>query len=354
MSEQIVNTKKETRTSPATTISDFLASNRNALWPILAFIIILIVNWLISPEFFSVRIVQDRYYGSVIDIFNRGAPVMLLAIGMALVIATKGIDLSVGAVIAICGAVAAVLVSKTDIHPLLAIAISIGAGVLCGLWNGILVAFMGIQPIVATLILMVVGRGIAQMITEGQIAIFNNEILSFVGTGVVGGLQFPIFISFAVLLVIYLFVRRSALGVLIEAVGANDRASYYSGINARLIRLLVYVISGICAAIAGLILTADIKGADANNAGLWLELDAILAVAFSGAVPGAGGRFYLGLTVVGALILQSVETGILLSGLPATFNLIVKALVILAVLLMQSSILRQQISKIIKGFRKTS
>ncbi|HRL10674.1 MAG TPA: ABC transporter permease [Aggregatilineales bacterium] len=335
-------------------VSRLWQQNRKALWPVMALVIILTVNWLISPNFFSIQIVQDRYFGSVIDILNRGAPVCLLAIGMSLVIATKGIDLSVGAVIAICGAVAAVLVSKTDIHPILAILISIGAGILCGLWNGILVAFFDIQPIVATLILMVTGRGIAQMITEGQIAIFNNPTLSFMGTGVVLGFPFPIFLSFGVLIVVYLVVRRTALGLLIESVGANARASYYSGINARMIKLAVYVISGVCAAIAGLILTADIRGADANNAGLWLELDAILAVALGGAIPGIGGRFYLALSVVGALIIQSVTTGILLSGLPPTFNLIVKALVILAVLLLQSDILRQYIVNLFKGLRKAS
>ena len=95
---------------------------------------------------------------------------------MTLVIATKGIDLSVGAVIAICGAIAAVLISTTTIPPLLVIAISIGAGILCGLWNGILVAYFDIQPIVATLILMVVGRGIAQLITQGQITTFHNPV----------------------------------------------------------------------------------------------------------------------------------------------------------------------------------
>lgn len=354
MSEQTITTENTDRPSTTWFSRFFAGNNRSALWTILALLAIWLVNRIIAPDFFSINIVQGRYYGSIIDIFNRGTPVMLLSIGMALVISTKGIDLSVGAVIAICGAVAAVLVSTTDIHPIVAIILSIGAGVLCGLWNGILVAFMGIQPIVATLILMVVGRGIAQMITGGQIAIFNNDILSFVGTGIVLGLPFPIFISFVVLLIVHLFVRRTALGVLIEAVGANDRASYYSGINAKMIKVLVYVISGICAALAGLILTADIKGADANNAGYLLELDAVLAVALGGAIPGAGGRFYLGLSVVGALIIQSVETGILLSGLPATFNLIVKAIVILAVLLLQSSIFRQQIIKFFKRLRKTA
>lgn len=158
-------------------ISRFLATNRRALYPVLAFILILLINGIISPNFFNIRMVEGRLLGSFIDVFNRGAPTVLLALGMTLVIATKGIDLSVGAVIAICGAVAAVLISTTDLSPFLVIAIAIGAGILCGLWNGILVAIFDIQPIVATLILMVVGRGIAQLITEGQIAIFNNPTL---------------------------------------------------------------------------------------------------------------------------------------------------------------------------------
>ncbi|MBZ0294913.1 MAG: ABC transporter permease [Anaerolineae bacterium] len=354
MSDQIITTESKNRARSTLKALNLLGENKRALWPLLALVIILTINWLISPDFFSVRLIQGRLSGSIIDVFNRGAPVMLLAMGMSLVIATKGIDLSVGAVIAICGAVAAVLVSTTDIHPLLVIAISIGAGVVCGLWNGILVAFFDIQPIVATLILMVAGRGIAQMITQGQIAIFNNETLAFVGTGLIFGIPFPVYLSFGVLLILYLFVRRTALGLLIESVGANDRASYYAGVNASMIKLLVYGIAGLCAAFAGLILTADIRGADANNAGLWLELDAILAVALGGAVPGKGGRFSLVLSVIGALIIQSVETGILLSGLPPTFNLIVKALVIMAVLLIQSDAFRHNVSRVFLGFRRTA
>lgn len=328
-------------------------ANRQAFLTVLALIVILLVNRIISPDFFSIEIVEGRFFGSLIDILNRGAPVILLSIGMTLVIATEGIDLSVGAVIAICGAVAAVLVSTTDIHPVIVIFISILAGVVCGLWNGVLVAFFNIQPIVATLILMVAGRGIAQMITRGQIAIFNNQILSFVGTGNLLGIPFPIFLFLFVLLVVYLIVRRTALGLMIEAVGANDRASYYTGINASMIKLLAYIFSGVCAALAGLILTADIKGADANNAGLWLELDAILAVVIGGTSL-SGGRFYLVLSVIGALIIQSVETGILLSGLPPTFNLIVKATVILAVLLLQSGKFRQYIYNLLFRLRTNS
>ena len=328
-----------------------ITSNR-AFWPILALVLILMGNRLIAPDFFAIEMVegQGRYSGSLIAILIRGAPVILLSIGMTLVIATKGIDLSVGAVIAICGAIAAVLVSTTELNPILIIFISIAAGALCGLWNGILVAWFDIQPIVATLILMVSGRGIAQLITGGQIAIFNDETLAFVGTGVVGGIQFPIYLCIAVFIVVVLLVRRTAIGLLIEAVGANDRASYYAGIKATQIKLFAYIVSGICAALAGLILTADIKGADANNAGLWLELDAILAVVIGGTSLN-GGRFFLGLSVIGALIIQSVETGILQSGLPPTFNLVVKAIVILTVLLLQSDVVRQSISYSVQRLR---
>lgn len=322
--------------------------HKRALWTLLALGAILLVNFLISPSFFSIRVVEGRLLGSLIDVVNRSAPIMLLAIGMTLVIASKGIDLSVGAVVAICGAVAAVLIPNNP--PVIAIGAALIVGMICGLWNGLLVAFLDIQPIIATLILMVVGRGIAQMITNGQIAIFNDATLSYIGTGVLFGLPFPIYIAIFGLIVVSLFVRRTAIGLMIESVGANDRASYYAGINARLIKLLVYVLSGLCAAIAGLIITGYIKGADANNAGLWSELDAILAVVIGGTAL-SGGRFYLGLSMIGALIIQSIYTGILVSGLPPEFNLVVKAVVILFILLLQSDQFRTTIMRPAQAIR---
>jgi galactofuranose transport system permease protein len=325
-------------------LKNWLQGSRRAVWPLIALLIILIVDRIISPKFFDISVVDNHYFGSLIDILNRAAPVLLLSVGMSLVIATRGIDLSVGAVMAICGAVAAVLVNKTDLPVPVIILIAVGAGVLCGLWNGILVAFFDIQPIVATLILMVAGRGIAQLLTEGQIATFVNEQLAYLGTGYLFGLPFAIFISFGVLILVYLFVRRTAIGMLIESVGANDRASYYVGINARLIKLLAYVMSGMCAGIAGLITAANIKGADANSAGLWLELDAILAVVVGGASLN-GGRFYLFLSAIGVLIIQSMNTGILTSGITPEFNLVVKAAVVLAVLLLESENFREIITR---------
>lgn len=330
-------------------LPDWLRVNRRALWPVLTLLLILLVDSLISNNFFGITVVNDpryggHFYGNLVDILKNASPVIILAIGMSLVIATGGIDLSVGTVMAICGAVAAVLVGKENTPPSipvpLIILLSIGVGALCGLWNGILVAFFDIQPIVATLILMVAGRGIAQMITQATIATFQNEDLAFVGIGYLFRLPVAIFVSLGLLVLVSLLVRRTAIGLMVESVGANAKASYYVGINARLIKLFVYIISGMCAAVAGIIAAANIRGADTNNAGLYLELDAILAVVIGGASLN-GGRFYLGLSAIGALIIQAMNTGILTSGIQPEFNLAVKAIVVLIVLLIQSEDIRQ-------------
>ncbi|TLU71668.1 ABC transporter permease [Lichenicoccus roseus] len=295
---------------------------------------VLLGNWLVFPGFFNIRMVDGRLFGSVIDVLNRGAPVVLLSLGMTLVIATGGIDLSVGAVMAISGAVAATLINAGT--PLvLVVAAALGAGLLCGLWNGILVALLRIQPIVATLILMVAGRGIAQLITAGEIVTFDDRGLIALGTGALLAIPVPILIAAGTFALTTLLVRGTALGLFIEAVGANERASAYAGVSARVVKIAAYVWSGLCAAIAGIIAAADIQGADANNAGLWLELDAILAVVVGGTSL-LGGRFSLPLAVAGAIIIQAMNTGILLSGLKPEFNLIVKAVVVMAVLLLQS------------------
>jgi simple sugar transport system permease protein len=263
---------------------------------------------------------------------------------MAIVIGTRGIDLSVGSVIAISGAVMAVLIRDTSLSPFVIILAALGAGLLCGLWNGILVAFLDIQPIIATLILMVAGRGIAQMITGGQIVTFHGAFFEAIGSGYLLGIPWRVIIAAIVIAGLWAIMRTTALGLFVEAVGGNARASRLAGIDARGIKVLAYVISGLCSAVAGIIIAADIRGADANNAGLWLELDAILAVVVGGAAL-MGGRFYLALTVVGVLIIQALGTGILLSGLPSQYTLIVKAAVVMVVLLVQAPRARQMMGK---------
>ncbi|EPM0705301.1 galactofuranose ABC transporter, ATP-binding protein YtfT [Klebsiella aerogenes] len=312
---------------------------RRFSWPkgmpqIIALLLVLAVDSLVAPHFFQVLLQDGRLFGSPIDILNRAAPVALLAIGMTLVIATGGIDLSVGAVMAIAGATAASMTVAGHSLPVVLLA-ALGAGALAGLWNGILVAVLKIQPFVATLILMVAGRGVAQLITSGQIVTFDSPALSWLGSGSLLLLPTPVIIAVATLLLFWLFTRKTALGMFIEAVGINIRAAKNAGVNTRIVVMLAYVLSGICAAIAGIIVAADIRGADANNAGLWLELDAILSVVIGGGSL-MGGRFNLLLSVVGALIIQGMNTGILLSGFPPELNQVVKAVVVLCVLVVQS------------------
>ena len=301
---------------------------------IIALAVILLLNFIMFPQFFNVIVQNGRLYGSLIDVLNRGAPVALLAIGMTLVIATKGIDLSVGAVIAICGAVAAS--SIVSGHSLAStLLVTIGVGLLCGVWNGFLVALLNIQPIIATLVLMVAGRGIAQLVTEGVIMTFNDEGLIALGSGAFAFLPMPVIIWLVMGALVILLVRRTALGMLIEATGINRRASTLSGVRTPVLLMAVYMLSGLCASIAGIIVAADIKGADANNAGLWLELDAILAVVVGGNSL-LGGRFSILGSLIGAMIIQAVNTGILLSGFPPEFNLIIKAVIVIVILVIQS------------------
>jgi simple sugar transport system permease protein len=296
--------------------------------------VVLLLNVILFPDFFDMSIQNGRLYGSFIDVLNRGAPVALLAVGMTLVIATGGIDLSVGAVVAICGAVAAASITSGNSLPF-TFALALSTGLLCGLWNGFLVSVLNIQPIVATLVLMVAGRGIAQLVTEGAILTFDDAGLVFVGSGSAFYLPMPVVIWIAVGIAVGLLVRKSALGLLVEAIGVNRKASQLSGVRTTALLVAAYVLSGLCASIAGLIVAADIKGADANNAGLWLELDAILAVVVGGNSL-LGGRFSIAGSLLGAMIIQAINTGILTSGFPPEYNLIIKAVIIVVILVIQS------------------
>ncbi len=299
-----------------------------------ALVLVLLGNWALFPGFFDLSMQDGRLFGSLIDVMNRGAPVAILAVGMTLVIATRGVDLSVGAVMAVSGAIAATLVEAG--YPAgVAVPLALVAGVVCGAWNGFLIAVLEMQPIVATLVLMVAGRGLAQLITEGSIVTFDNPWLVFLGDGTILGLPMSVILLAMLAAATMLVVRRTALGLFIEAVGVNPSAARFAGLRGKLVVMVVYSFAGFCAGVAGLLAAADIQGADANNAGLWLELDAILAVVIGGTSL-LGGRFSIVLSIIGAMIIQATNTGILVSGLPPEFNLIVKAAVILVILVLQS------------------
>jgi len=310
-------------------------------WPLVTLALLLALNAAFNPGFLHIEVRGGHLYGSLIDILNRAAPLVLVSLGMTLVIATRGIDISVGAVVAIAAAMAAWMIGgdvsgNVSRFPLpLAILGALGIALLCGLWNGALVARIGMQPIIATLILMVAGRGIAQLITDGQIVTIYYKPYFFLGSGYLLGLPFSLFVVAAVFAALLLAMNRSALGLFIQAVGINPTAARVAGIQARRLVFGVYGFCGLCAGIAGLLISANVKSADGNNAGQLMELDAILAVTLGGTAL-TGGRFSLTGSLIGALIIQTLTYAIYSLGVPPEINLVVKAVVVFAVMLLQS------------------
>ncbi|UJF31332.1 ABC transporter permease [Paenibacillus hexagrammi] len=307
-------------------------------WPSVGLALILLFNLFFTPGFFNIRIQSGHLFGSLIDILNRGTPLIIISLGMTLVIAKEGIDISVGSVLAIAASVSAFLLQK-QVPFVLALVAGLLCGALCGYWNGLLIAKMKIQPMIATLILLTVGRGIAQLITGGQIITISDKAYRYVGGGYLLGIPFAVIIAMIVFLLLYFLMRRTAFGLFLEAVGANRISSEFAGVHASRVMLSVYIISGLCAAIAGIIISSNITGADANNAGLWIELDAILAVVIGGTSM-RGGRFYLGGTILGALFIQTLTTTIYTLGVPPQIVMFVKAIVVIVVCLLQSDIFR--------------
>jgi simple sugar transport system permease protein len=336
-------------------------------FPLIAFVLVLIIDLILVPNFFRIEVRNGNLYGNLIDVFRNGSTVALLAIGMTLVIATGGVDLSVGAVMAIAASVAALMMNPWVIGkeltvelqrlvmdptytylPLwLVILVTLLIATFCGLWNGVLVAYVRIQAMVATLILMIAGRGIAQLITNGvRIQIFY-EPYAFIGQGWII-LPFSLYLVAFIYALTWLFTRKTAVGMFIESVGINSRSSFFSGISERKIKLLAYTFCGFCAGIAGLVASANIKTSDANNIGLALELDAILAVVIGGTSM-AGGRFSILASIIGAMVMQAVNTSMYAIGVPAFALQAIKGVVVILVILLYSQQVRGFFQKIAVG-----
>ena len=320
--------------------------------PTLALVLILVADFFLIPGFFRIEVKGGHLYGSLIDILVHSSPTMILAIGMTLVIATGGVDLSVGAVIAISSSVAAIMMNPTIVGlnladprqfinnpqyswaPLwLVVVVPLVIATLCGVWNGTLVAYGRIQPMVATLVLMIAGRGLAQLITNAIQIIIFNDTFAVIGNGYVG-LPVSLYVAGAVLVGAWLLTRRTAIGLFVESVGINARSSFYSGLHERRVKLFAYSFCGFCAGVAGLIIASNIRTSDANQIGLYTELDAILAVVIGGTMLGNGGRYSFGGSAIGALVLQTTITSMLSFGVPASAIIAVKAMVVIAVILL--------------------
>ncbi|MBN9031908.1 MAG: ABC transporter permease [Rhizobiales bacterium] len=287
----------------------------------------------VTPNFLSLQTLNVN--------LTQVATIVVVATGMTLVIATGGIDLSVGSLMAVAGALAPMLfMGQLGIPPgPLALVLSFVLPVLLvmafGWFNGMLVTRFRIQPIIATLVLFIAGRGIAQVATNGNLQVFKNDAFQFVGLGRVFGIPAQVIVMVVIVLAADWLVRRTALGRQILAVGGNEKAARLAGVPVVRVKTLVYVLSAALAGVAGLIVVARNSASDANLVGLGMELDAIAAVAVGGTLL-SGGKANIYGTVLGAFVIQLVRYTLLANGVPDAAALIVKAgLIIVAVYIQQ-------------------
>jgi ribose transport system permease protein len=247
------------------------------------------------------------------------------------VIGTEGIDLSVGAIMALASAALPLYLGYG--WPV-AIGLSLFVGIVAGLLNGSLVAFAGVQPIVATLALLVAGRGLAQIFTSGQLLIITDPVVLALGQARPFGIPAPVIVAAVAVAVVAFLIRRTTFGRYVVAIGGNRSASYLSGHPVRRTLLAVYAISGLLAAVAGIVAAARLGASDPSNVGVLIELSAITAVVVGG-TPLTGGRVRLAGTVMGALLMQLISTTFISNNLPFTWAQVLTAGIILIAVYVQ-------------------
>lgn len=330
-----------------------LKQKRREAWPLLGLLTLLVFNFIFSKNFFAVIERDGAFYGTPINLLNQGSEVMLLAIGLTLVIAVKGIDLSVGSVMALSGAIWVVLMKDAQCPPLWAAVLALASAGLAGSFNGALVTLLGIQPIIATLISMVGVRGVAMLITQAEPITHQDPTFAFIGNGHVAGVPFSILLVAVVFGVAALLSRKTALGLFMEAVGDNEQASHLAGVSHRWLRFSLYGFSGICAGIAGLVAASYIATADPDRVGRLRELDAIFSVVIGGTAL-TGGRFHLAGTLIGALLIQTLSVTMYSQNVPAEIEPMPKAVVMLMSCLLMSEDSRRRLLELLRSKRGAS
>ena len=290
----------------------------------IALALLLIVNLIFTPGFAAV----DNFRNILVQV----TPTMLVAIGMTFVIATGGIDLSVGSIMAIASAVAAI---SLDYGAAPAILMGLLAAAAVGAFNGALIAGFGIQPIIITLATLIAGRGVAQVISYGgQLIPFSNPSFEFWGKGDVFGIPIQIILLAAIAVAAIFLLRSTIFGRYIMAVGGNETAARLSGVPVNWTKISVYALSGLLAGIGGLIYTARLGASDASKVGDTIELDAIAATVVGGTALTGGKATVIG-TIIGALIMVIITTSFNMNNLKFSYSLVIKAAIILLAVYLQ-------------------
>ncbi|WP_133649854.1 ABC transporter permease [Paraburkholderia flava] len=295
---------------------------------IVVLLAMLVFNLLFTQHFWSLQTFNVN--------LTQVVTIVIVGIGMTLVVATGGIDLSVGASMAIAGALAPMLFMHVDgaLGIALAFVLPVLAAALCGVFNGLLVTRLAVQPIVATLVLFIAGRGIAQVVTDGSLQAFNNPAFQWIALGKVAGIPFQVLLMFALVALFAWIVRKTLFGQYLLVTGGNEKAAYLCGIPTARTKLIAYTICAALSGLAGLISISVNSSSDANVVGLGIELDAIAAVAVGGTAL-TGGKAYIGGTLIGALIIQLLRYTLLAHGIPDAAALVVKAAIIIAAVYVQ-------------------
>jgi galactofuranose transport system permease protein len=334
--------------SDSPTVADRLTTlvRKQWFWALVAIIVLLGINVVQDPTYLriSVNPQNGNLVGNLIDILRASAPIIMIAVGMSLVIATRGIDLSVGSIMVVSGAVSMEFLKSVDTSGSVgaaasAIAIALVVSTLIGVVNGLLITLLGLQPFISTLIMMLAGRGIAKVITSGQNTNAQSPPFQWLTNGYVLGIPVVFLIALGIVGLLALVVRRSAFGLMIESIGVNPRASRMAGIRPAGILMAVYMLSGLLAGIAGIFAVGSVMTVDVSRTGYQMELDAILAVVIGGTSL-AGGRFYIGGAVIGSILIATLDKTIVFLGIPASATPAFKAIVIVALCLLQSQRVR--------------
>lgn len=323
--------------------------------PVLALILVMAVNIVhdaatgVNPlSFFIVSLRNTTtngtiLYGRIIDIINRGSEVAILAIGMTLVVsASAGTDISVGSVMSLCASFMCMMLAGYGVSSTTTLAVPLVVGLLCavvmglvcGSFNGTLVAHLSIQPMVATLILYSAARAIGLLLCNDLIVYVRNPSFAFIGA-FVGPIPTPIIITAICIIVVSLVLKKTALGMYIQSVGINAKASRIAGLNSKLLIFLAYMLCGLFAAIAGIVASSRITSADSNNIGLYLEMDAILSVALGGNSLG-GGKFNLAGSIIGAYTIQAITTTLYALGVSSIQAPVYKAIIVIIIVVIEA------------------
>lgn len=321
---------------------------KRLLLTIIALVLLIIIDVIKDPSFLHIGYVNGGLNGPLIDVIRDSAPFLMIAVGMTLVISTSGIDLSVGASMAVAGAVAMQFMHNTNGtglgSALIAIVLALGVCALIGAWNGLLVSGLGLQPFITTLIMMLAGRGIAKTITSGENTSAVNSAFSWIDTGYVLGIPFAFILATLIVLAVAALMRKTALGMMIESVGVNPEASRMGGLKPKRVIFSVYLISAILAGMAGVFTTGNVMRITPSQTGLSYEMDAVLAVVIGGTSL-LGGKFSLSGAYLGAMIISLLEKTIVWLGISNAATPAFKAIIVIAICVLQSNFFTNALKK---------